>query len=53
MVWGKKEQMKEEKQEFMSGFDCDDVGPLKEYVGCKVERDYEQRNIHLFQPLLL
>ena len=32
MVWVKKEQNKKEKREFMSRFDCDDVGPLKEYM---------------------
>jgi hypothetical protein len=33
--------------------DCDDVGEIKEYIGCKVERDLEQRYIRLTQPVML
>ena len=53
MVWGPKEQMLIEKQEFMRRFDCDDVGPLEEYVGCKIERNREEHSIKFTQPVLL
>ena len=32
MIWGEEEQAKEEKYEFMKLFDCEDIGPLTEYV---------------------
>ena len=34
-------------------FDCDDVGEMKEYVGCKIERDVEGRSLKLTQPVLI
>ena len=34
-------------------FDCDDVGELKEYVGCKLELDWDKRQIKVTQPVLL
>jgi hypothetical protein len=37
----------------MSRFDCDEVGELKEYVGCKVDIDRKERSVTLTQPVLL
>ena len=34
-------------------FDCDDVGELKEYVGCKLEWNTERRAIKFTQPVLI
>ena len=34
-------------------FDCDDVGELKEHVGCKVNVDVEDRSVTVTQPVLL
>eukprot|EP00957_Ditylum_brightwellii_P205908 15345960-Ditylum_brightwellii.AAC.1 len=34
-------------------FECKELGEMDEYVGCKVERDLQQRTIKLTQPVLL
>lgn len=34
-------------------FDCDDIGELKEYVGCKIYHDREKRTLKITQPVLL
>lgn len=31
--------------------DCEDVGELKEYFGCKIERNVEERWIKISQPM--
>ena len=53
MVWGPKEIVSKENEEFLKRFDCDDVGDVKEYVGCKLERDDEERSFKFTQPVLL
>ena len=37
----------------MSRFDCDEVGVLKEYIGCKLDWDKEQGTMKVTQPVLL
>ena len=37
----------------MDRFDCDDVGEMNEYVGCKVDYDREQKRIRLTQPVMI
>jgi hypothetical protein len=39
------------KEQMKQRFDCDDVGELKEYVGCKIERS--EKAIRFTQPVLL
>ena len=51
MMWGNEPELLEEKKDFMSRFDCDDVGELKEYVGCKIERNED--SIRFTQPVLI
>jgi hypothetical protein len=34
-------------------FDCEDVGEMNEYVGCKIERDLEEPSLRMTQPVLL
>ena len=34
-------------------FDCDDVGEMKEYVGCKVDYNHEKRYMQLTQPVFI
>ena len=34
-----------ENKEFMERFDCDDVGEVKEYVGCKIDKDESERSM--------
>ena len=41
------------KKQMTDRFDCDEIGNMDEYVGCKVERDYENRSIKLTQPVML
>lgn len=41
------------KDEVMNIFDCDEVGPIKEYVGCKVEYKPNDGMMKLTQPVLL
>jgi hypothetical protein len=53
LVVGKKGGVLKAKEEMMSRFDCDEVGEMKEYVGCKVERDWENGSLKLTQPVLL
>ena len=31
----------------MEHFDCDDVGPINEYVGCKIEYNKEEKELRL------
>ena len=33
------------KQQMMDRFDCDEVGVLTEYVGCKVDINQEERSV--------
>ena len=40
-------------EQFKKQFKCDDVGELREYVGCKIEIKYEKRYAKLTQPVLL
>jgi hypothetical protein len=51
LVCGKKEAVLEAKKDLMSRFDCDEVGELTEYIGCKVDRG--DRYLRLTQPVLL
>ena len=53
MIWGKEQEVKKEKSAFMDHFNCDDVGELKEYVGCKLDRNWERRELKITQPVLL
>jgi hypothetical protein len=50
---GKKEAVKKAKEQMMSRFDCNKVGELKEYVGCKVDIDVEEQSVTLTQPVIL
>ena len=53
MCWGPKSEVPRENEEFMQRFDCDDVGEVKEYVGCKIDRDEENNSIKFTQPVML
>lgn len=34
-------------------FDCNDIGEMLEYVGCKIESDYDKRTLKLTQPVMV
>ena len=36
-----------------SRFDCDVVGNMDEYVGCKIDRDWENRLLKITQPVMI
>lgn len=50
---GKPDVVHKAKIEMMKQFDCEDVGPLQEYIGCKLEIDKEKRRAKITQPVLL
>jgi hypothetical protein len=37
----------------MSHFKCDDVGEVKDYIGCKLDIDIEQGSLKMTQPVLV
>ena len=54
MVWGKREAVDTAAAEFFCDrFDSDDIGDLKEYVGCKIEHNVEEGYIRFTQPVML
>ena len=50
---GKEQAVNESKNEMMKRFDCEDIGELKEYVGCKIDIDRTDRSLKITQPVLL
>lgn len=50
---GEKQLVLKETGKLQSLFDCDDVGEMKEYVGCKVDWNKEERYMKISQPVLL
>ena len=53
LVAGKEQGVLKAKASMMKLFDCDDVGPLKEYVGCKIDYDQEAGTMKLTQPVMI
>ena len=53
MVVGAKEAMEEAKEGFQHWFDCDDAGGMDEYLGCKLERNWDKGWIKFTQPVLI
>jgi len=53
LVCGSEEGVRIAKAQMMKQFECEDVGELKEYIGCKVERNKEEQWIKLTQPVLM
>jgi hypothetical protein len=51
LVFGPEGEMRKEKKEFQERFECDDVGDVNEYVGCKVNQDEE--SIKFTQPVMI
>ena len=41
------------KEAMLELFDCDDVGEMKEHVGCKVDWDKDDDSIQITQPALM
>jgi hypothetical protein len=53
LVCGKEPGVMKAKGQMMDRFDCDEVGNMEEYVGCKLERNYEDRSMKITQPVML
>ena len=45
--------IKDEKEKMKQHFECDDVGEVVDYIGCKVEVDREDRSVKFTQPVLV
>jgi hypothetical protein len=53
LVCGSEKGVKIAKQQFKAQFEVDDVGELKEFVGCKIDYDRVGRMMKLTQPVLV
>jgi hypothetical protein len=53
LVVGSKKGVKKAKKKLIDRFDCDVIGNMDEYVGCKLERNHEERWVKFTQPVLL
>ena len=53
MCWGPESMVLTENKDFMERFDYDDVGEVKEYVGCKIEKDKSEKSTKFTQPVML
>ncbi len=43
----------EEKDMIKRHFECDDIGDLSKYIGCKIDRDRNKNSIRFTQPVLV
>jgi hypothetical protein len=53
LVVGNKGNVKKAKKKMTDRFDCDIIGNMDEYVGCKLERNWAERWIRFTQPVLI
>jgi hypothetical protein len=53
LVAGNQKAVAMAKPQMKDRFDCDDIGELKEHVGCKVDVNKRERSVTLTQPVLL
>jgi hypothetical protein len=53
LVCGTEQSVMEAKDMMGKIFNCEDVGEMNEYVGCKIERDLEAPSLRMTQPVLL
>ena len=52
-IAGKKEGASQAKDEMQTHFECDDIGELKECVGCKINHKPHRGHLRATQPVLL
>ena len=50
---GNEADVNEACDELKMHFDCDDLGKLEEYVGCKVDYNKEEGSLRFTQPVIL
>ena len=53
LVAGSESVVTKEKAKMKQLFDCDDIGELQEYVGCKIVHNRKERSVKFTQPVLL
>ena len=53
LIAGDEEAVEQSKNDMMKLFDCDDIGELKEYVGCKVEYNKIKKTLKMTQPVMV
>ena len=53
LVAGKKKGVIIAKGQMTPRFDCEEIGEVDEYIGCKVKRKHEENSIRLTQPVML
>jgi hypothetical protein len=53
LVVGTKEAVAIAKTQLMAKFDCDKIGNMDEYVGCKVDWDFDKDSLKLMQLVML
>lgn len=53
LVCGSPEGVKIAEAKMMSQFDCDEIGNMDEYVGCKIDRDIKKQTLRFTQPVMI
>ena len=53
LIFGKREGALHYKKKITDLIDCDDIGPLTDYIGNKIEFNHDEHWVRLTQPVLL
>ena len=53
LIFGKHEGVLHYKKKIIDLIDCDDIGPLMDYIGYKIEFNCDEHWVRLTQPVLL
>ena len=49
----KEEEMSKVEKQFTRTVNCDDIGPMKEYIGTKIDVNHATRSLKITQPVLV
>ena len=52
-VVGPVNSVRQARIEMIKRFDCDVIGNMNEYVGCKLERNWDNRSLKFTQPVMI
>jgi hypothetical protein len=53
LLVGHREDVSKYKAMMHQFFACEDISKLKEYVGCKIERNKENKSLKISQPVII
>ena len=53
LACGTKEGVKIAKAQLLQQFDCDEIGNMNKNVGCKIDRNFDDRTMKFTQPVML